>query len=477
MQDFKDLLSELDTLVSKITSSERSKNNFTSLLDEQLNSISTSLSMLEQVDIKLSHMISGFIIKLKACNDDLAAEQSQKNEYEMQKEALKAEIEMMRMNAEIASAQTADERATLIASHEKNIESLLEEADNKLQLLGDESDERLAEKQKLERELQLERENIERIKVQANDALEQLGNELSSQVNKKDETIAAQRSLHDAMEEDLQKSREKIMMTEEKLRETKLDIQGAQAEKELLIAQKKTNEEQILKLNEVSAMSQEELETFKAKNKVELTSAKEQMDSLNEKIKILEVELGEKNKTLTDGVEAIKRIITMLQQFVTDDDSAGTSIMSKNVEIRDKINKQMEVIRQIEVKLDSSGLGETTTELIENPMRAAAATSNLPLLVEDIPSRPQLEQFKGTNPLNIRKPSTRKNKGQRQVTKVSELGDIGDDPNKGGTKRRRRSTNRRRRSTKRKGNQKKRKATRRKRRKQAGGYTYKNSTV
>jgi hypothetical protein len=484
MQDFKDVLSELDTLVTKITSSERSKNNFTSMLDEQLNSINSSLSMLEQVDVKLSHMIAGFVSKLKACNDDLAAEKIQKKEYEMQREALKTEIVMMKINAEIASAQTADEREALIAGHEKDIERVIVEANSNLQALGEESDERLAEKQKLETELQLERDNIERLKVQADDALEKLGNELTSQVSKKDEMIAAQKSLHDALEVDLQKSKEKIMKTEEKLRETKLDIQNAQTEKELLIAQKKTNEEQIQKLNEVSAMTQEELETFKTKNKQDLTSAKEQMDTLNEKIKMLEIDLGEKNKTLTDGVEAIRRIITMLQQFVTDDDSAGTSIMSKDVEIKEKIKKQMEVIRQIEVKLDSSGLGETTTEFTENPINAASSVPPSPELLqqEDTPTTrpPQLEQFKNPNPLSSRQ-STRKNKSQRKVTNVGALGDIGDDPNiishpSGGTrKRKRRRSRKTRKSTKRKRNQKKRKATRRKRRKQAGGYTYKTS--
>jgi hypothetical protein len=135
----------------------------------------------------------------------------------------------------------------------------------------------------------------------------------------------------------------------------------------------------------------------------------------------------------------------------------------------------MEVIRTIEEKLDNSGLGESTKEFTENPMRAASSDPPSPeLQQEDTPftTPPQLKQFKNQNPLSQ---STRKNRSQRNVTNVSELGNIGDDPNKkGGTRKKskRRRSSQKRRCTKRKRNQKKRKATRRKRRKQNGGYTY-----
>jgi hypothetical protein len=479
MQDFKDVLSELDTLVTKITSSERSKNNFTSMLDEQLNSINSSLSMLEQVDVKLSHMITGFMLKLKLCNDDLAAEQTQKSEIEVKRQQLAAEIESMKINAEIASAQTEEERRRLIEENQRELErhqtelaETIREADTKLEDLGSYGDQ-------IEEELRLEREKsknlndkILRTEEEADEALSRLGTEYETQINRQNETIATQLS---AFEQERVAAETRIMKITEKLAETKKDMQALQSDKALLTAEKETNEQQIQQLNEVSAMSQEELEAFKVKNKQDLTSAKDQMETLDKKIKELESELDEKNKTLTEGVAAIKRVIGMLQQFVTDDDSADTSISSKNEEIRTKIKKQMEVIRTIEEKLDNSGLGESTKEFTENPMRAASSDPPSPeLQQEDTPftTPPQLKQFKNQNPLSQ---STRKNRSQRNVTNVSELGNIGDDPNKkGGTRKKskRRRSSQKRRCTKRKRNQKKRKATRRKRRKQNGGYTY-----
>ena len=476
MQAFKEVLAELDEVVSKITSGERSRNKFTVMLDEQLSSINSSLAVLEQVDVKLGHMITGFMTKLKLCNDDLAAEQFQKSEIEAKRQELASEIEMMRTSAEIASAQTEEERRRLIDEHQREKEAMLDEANTKLGDLGDENDALEAEKKRLQAELQLERENIERIKYEANAEYQKLGEDLTTQISNKDSMIALQGALNEELQADLQRSREKTMRITEKLEETNLDLQKVQADKTLLTAQKVTNEEQIQKLNEFSAMSQEELEAFKVKNKQDLTSAKDQMETLDKKIKELESDLDEKNKTLTEGVAAIRRVITMLQQFVTDDDSADTSITSKNEEIRDKVKKQMEVIRKIEDKLDKSGLGETTEEFIENPMRSMTEVE-VPEEVATTPAQqPSLEQFKKTNPLAART-STRQNKGERKVTKVTQLGDIGVDPNakKGGTRKRRRSKRTRRCSTKRKRNQKKRKVTRRKRRKQRGGYTYKTS--
>ena len=397
MQAFKDVLAELDEVVSKITSGERSRNKFTVMLDEQLSSINSSLAVLEQVDVKLGHMITGFMTKLTVCNENLAAEQFQKSEIEAKRQELAAEIEMMRMNAEIASAKTEEERRTLIEDNQRELErhqselaDTIREAETRLEALGSYGDQ-------IEEELTAEREKskklndkILRTEEEADDALNRLGNEYETQINRQNETIATQLS---AFEQERVLAETRIMKITEKLAETKKDMQALQSDKALLIAQKETNEEQIQQLNEVSAMSQEELEAFKVKNKQDLTSAKDQMDTLDKKIKELESELDEKNKTLTEGVAAIRGVIKMLQKFVTDDDSADTSITSKNEEIRDKVKKQMEVIRKIEDKLDKSGLGETTEEFIENPMRAA--TSNPPPLKEATSSLPEDTIAKG----------------------------------------------------------------------------------
>jgi hypothetical protein len=525
MAEFDQVIADLEAVVGKITQNEKSS-KFTSFLNEELQAISTSVLALERVDSKLSKMIFEFVKKLETCNAQLATEKSEKDEKILEAQTLKMEIDNMKTSAQIASAKTEEERKQLISEHEEEVKKNIEESE-KLLLESDADIKKLVlQKEQLENQLEelVKRKNIElgeqeayfeQEKDKSNQQIaltlirskdQQRDEELNEMRLKniqdntdkdqqRDEELNRMRleNIQDNINKDQQRdmkisleqarllqvteeSQKKVEIIREKLNEKRLQLEDTQNEKIMLLAQKAANEEQIQKLNEISSMSQQELEAFKVKNNQDLLTSKEEMDALNEKIRVLDSDVKAKEKSLNEGTVAIRKLVGLLQKFVSDDDNSGYD--SKSQEIKNKVKNLTDVISKIEKQIDENmgiegnPISTQPDNIVTNDITPdnTKGTITKEILLDRVVEPERVDESNPDGWTEVRGKKNKKKGGTRKRRQSRKRKSI---------KRRRLSTKLKknrdsRRTTRRRNNQKKRVTRRRKRRKQSGGFTYKN---